>query len=259
MKHLLDPHGRRALARVMRRQPLLAFDFDGTLAPIVDRPADASVPEALSRRLAPLSARHPVAIVTGRSVADVRPRLGFAPRFVIGSHGAEDPERPEAMAAPPALASLGAALRAQASVLARIGVHVEDKGLSLALHYRLASDRRAAQETIDALLAGLDPSLRAFGGKCVVNIVAAQAPDKGMAVAALLRRSGRRALVFVGDDVNDEAVFARAGRHWLTVRIGRDEPRSQARFFLDALDEVAAAVDAMLASPPDPGAAQCRK
>ena len=90
MDHLFTPQGEAALAAVMRRDPLLAFDFDGTLAPIVDRPGDASVPDNVSRCLAKLARAHPVAIITGRSIADVRARLGFEPHFVIGNHGAED-------------------------------------------------------------------------------------------------------------------------------------------------------------------------
>ena len=90
MEHLFTPRGEAALDDVMRLRPLLAFDFDGTLAPIVDRPDDASVPAEVSRCLAELARLHPVAVITGRRVADVRARLAFKPRFVIGNHGAED-------------------------------------------------------------------------------------------------------------------------------------------------------------------------
>lgn len=246
MDSLFEPKGRRALDEVMSRQPLLAFDFDGTLAPIVARPVDACVPVALSRRLARLAERYPVAIVTGRSVADVRPRLGFAPLYVIGNHGAEDPALPVALATPGALTALRARLQAQAAVLEAAGVQVEDKGASLALHYRLAPDRKAAREILDALVADLDPTLRAFGGKCVINVVADHAPDKGDAVAALLQRTGCRALVFIGDDLNDEAVYERAGPHWLTVKIGREGSQSRARYFLDSQAEVETLLDQML-------------
>lgn len=255
MNHLFEPKGRRALDEVMCRQPLLAFDFDGTLAPIVAHPVDARVPLALSRRLTQLAERYPVAIVTGRSVSDVQPRLGFTPLYVIGNHGAEDPALPVALEPPRALVALRARLQAQAALLEAAGVQVEDKGASLALHYRLAPDRDAAREILEALVADLDPTLRTFGGKCVINVVAEHAPDKGDAVAALLQRTGCRALVFIGDDLNDEAVFERAGPHWLTVRIGRDEPQSRARYFLDSQAEVANFLDQMLTwSAPAAGA-----
>src|SRR6186713_659242 len=106
MKHLFTPEGERALQDVMHLRPLLAFDFDGTLAPIVARPDEARVPESVSLGLAELARDLPVAIITGRSVADVRPRLGFAPHYVIGNHGAEDPVEPQSARASPALDAL---------------------------------------------------------------------------------------------------------------------------------------------------------
>jgi trehalose 6-phosphate phosphatase len=168
------------------------------------------------------------------------------PQYIVGSHGAEDP-----LARPPTsygarLDSVRRALVARAAQLERAGVTVEDKGFSLALHYRLAKDRHAAAAVIDDALRDLDPSLRTFGGKCVVNVVAADAPDKADAVFALVDRCGAGAAVFVGDDVNDEVVFERAPQGWLTVRIGRDDPQSKAAFLLEGHAEVATLLQEML-------------
>jgi trehalose 6-phosphate phosphatase len=71
--------------------------------------------------------------------------------------------------------------------------------------------------------------------------------DKGDALASLVRRSGAGAAVFVGDDVNDEAVFMRPEPHWLTVKIGREDPLSRAMFFLDSDAELAVMLQKMLA------------
>jgi trehalose 6-phosphate phosphatase len=247
MKHLFTPGGERALQAVMRLRPLLAFDFDGTLAPIVARPDEARVPEPVSLGLAELARALPVAIITGRSVADVRPRLGFAPRYVIGNHGAEDPIEPRPAQASQALDALRQRIAAHAGDLAAAGVTVEDKQFSLALHYRLAADAGAALVCIEALLQGIEPSLRRFGGKCIVNVLAEGLPDKGDALAALLRRSNADAAVFVGDDVNDEAVFMRAEPPSLTIRIGGDDPLSQAMYFLDSDAQLALVLQRMLA------------
>ena len=259
MKHLFTPEGLDALAAVVRAEPLLAFDFDGTLAPIVEHPDDAAVGAAVAAPLAALAARLPVAIVTGRSIGDVTPRLGFAARWVIGNHGAEGladigggADRNDGSAAAEAshagaLDDLRERLRADAAALAEAGVTVEDKGLSLALHYRQAADAQAAAARIEASLTPLDAQLERFGGKCVVNVVAAHAPDKGDAVVALVERAGAAAAVFAGDDVNDEAVFRRAPPHWLTVRVGPLEPTSAARFRLDDNAEVAQMLERMLA------------
>ena len=245
MKHLLAAEGERALQAVMRLRPLLAFDFDGTLAPIVARPDEAKVPEPVARGLAELARELPVAIITGRSVADVRPRLGFEPQYVIGNHGAEDPIVPRAVDSQP-LDALRERIAAHAVALAAAGVTVEDKRLSLALHYRLAGDSGAALVCIEALLQGIEPSLKRFGGKCVVNVVAAGLPDKGDALAALVRRSNVAAAVFVGDDVNDEAVFMRATPPSLTIRIGDDDPLSKAMYFLDSDAQLALVLQRML-------------
>lgn len=255
MQHLFTPDGEAALAAVLRQRPLLAFDFDGTLAPIVARPDDARISQAVGQRLRALSARLPVAIVTGRTVADVRDRLGFAPQFVVGNHGAEDPDdAPGTARRTAALNPLRAVLQAQAATLAAAGVAVEDKGLSIALHYRLSRDRAGAQALIDALLAQHGAELHIFGGKMVANAMASDAPDKAHAVQALVARCGAAAAFFAGDDVNDESVFIAAPAHWLTLRIGRDDPTSRARFGLDGPQEVALLLERMLAQLPSPAA-----
>jgi trehalose 6-phosphate phosphatase len=240
MQHLFSPDGEAALAALVRQQPLLAFDFDGTLAPIVPRPGDARVPPALSRCLAPLTTRLPVAIVSGRAVADLRARLGFAPHFIIGNHGAEDDSDAATQAQrQAALDPLRATLAAHAAALADAGVMVEDKGLSIALHDRLSRQPARARALVDTLLAPHAAKLHLFGGKRVVNAVAADAPDKADALLALVARTGARAALFAGDDVNDEPVFARAPAHWLTLRIGRDDAASKARYGLDSQAEMA--------------------
>jgi trehalose 6-phosphate phosphatase len=249
--HLFTPPGQQALEAVMRRKPLLAFDFDGTLAPIVTRPDDARVSIGVAQRLEQLANHLPVAIVTGRRVDDVAPRLGFDPHYIIGNHGAEDPERPELppevyVALTEKLNVLRQKINQHEAELALAGIQVEDKLHSLAFHYRLARDRDAALVTIETLLRDMDPALTSFGGKCVVNIVAANAPDKGDAVTSLVARTGSGAAVFTGDDLNDESVFERAPPHWLTVRIGRDDPLSHARFYLDTHAEVATMLQMMV-------------
>jgi len=246
MRHLFTPEGERALAEVMRRRPVLAFDFDGTLAPIVARPDQAHVPDAVANGLARLARGLPVAVVTGRSVADVRTRLGFEPRWVIGNHGAEDPDVGPPSAASQALDALRHRIAAREESLVEAGVEVEDKRYSLALHYRLAPDPGRALVCIEDLLQGIEPALKRFGGKCVVNVLATGLPDKGDAVAALVHRAAAGAAVFVGDDVNDEAVFMRAEPHWLTVRIGRDDPLSRAMYFLDSESQLALVLQKML-------------
>jgi len=253
MQHLFTPDGESALTAVLRLQPLMAFDFDGTLAPIVARPDDAHIAVAVAARMKALSARLPVAIVTGRAVADVRQRLGFEPQFIVGNHGAEqDTAAPTGGVMAGILASsldgFRATLRAHADALQAVGVVVEDKGLSIALHYRLSRDRAQAQRLITDLLTPEPAGLRMFAGKMVVNAVAADAPDKAQAVHALVARLGAAAAFFAGDDVNDEPVFVSAPAHWLTLRIGREDPASRARFCLEGPQEMAMLLERVLST-----------
>ena len=171
---------------------------------------------------------------------------------MIGNHGAEDPSATGF--APSALDGMRTRLSARAGALEALGVGVEDKIYSIALHYRLATDHAAAYRLVTDLVDGLPTGLQAYGGKMVMNVVLASAPNKADAVASLVARSGARSAVFAGDDLNDEPVFAAAAPEWLTIRIGRAETPSQARFYLESPDEVAVLLDRMLTLLDDPGA-----
>lgn len=251
MQRLFTPEGEAALAAVLLLRPLMAFDFDGTLAPIVARPQDARVSAAVATRLNALARKLPVAIVTGRAVADVRDRLGFEPQVIVGNHGAEpdiaaagNSTRTQALTG--TLDGLRTTLRAHHEQLHAAGVVVEDKGLSIALHYRLSRDRVQAQQLIADLLTPEPAGLRLFAGKYVVNAVPEEAPDKAQAVHALVASLGAEAAFFAGDDVNDEPVFIAAPAHWLTVRVGREDPSSRARYCLEGPQEMALLLERVL-------------
>src|SRR5262245_10113524 len=254
MRHLFSPEGDADLAWVVARDPLLAFDFDGTLAPIVPRPSQARVPVTTLRRLHRLTPRLPLAVISGRTVADPQRRLGFTPAHVVGNHGAEDPQRTQHPEWRAALDGVRARLSDAAAELRRAGISIEDKGASLALHYRLAPDRLLAVRLIDRLLDPLDPGLHMFGGKMVVNVVCTAADDKATALRHLAQRTGADAVLYLGDDVNDESVFAAHEPTWLTVRVGDDHRESAARYFISGPREVPRLLDRILllmGVPPD--------
>lgn len=245
MKLLFSDEGQAALQQTLQRHPLLAFDFDGTLAPIVARPQDAAVPAAVALQLQQLRRHFPIAVISGRRVADLHDRLGFEPQFLVGNHGAEDPSLPPQQDLAQALDPLRQRLRQAALDLQQAGVLIEDKHYSIALHYRLALDQRLAQETIQRVLAPsqtkpslLEEALHIFGGKKVVNVMSALAPNKADAIARLAQRQRSDALVFVGDDINDEPVFERSQPGWLTIKVGLEDARSKAQFYIDATADV---------------------
>ena len=248
LKPLLGPQGLLALGALVRAPALFAFDFDGTLAPIRPRPDDVHVSATIALRLDKLARLRPVAIVTGRQIADVRERLGFTPSWIIGNHGAQDDGDPEGAArAHGALDALRGRLRTREDALTAAGVLVEDKGQSLALHFRTAPDRAVASALIEEVLAGFTSTLHVFGGKLVYNAVAADAPDKAVAVRRLIERAGAHAAFFAGDDINDEPVFAAARPEWVTVRIGCERRESAARWCIDGPHEMAGVLDRILA------------
>jgi trehalose 6-phosphate phosphatase len=216
MKHLLAARNAGVLSRFAG---LVALDFDGTLAPIVADRTRARMRARTCTLLSHVAARFPVAVVSGRARADVASRLpGVHVRWVIGNHGLE----PEIES--PALARYEREMR---DVLARVapllgGVDIEDKRYSLALHYRGARDAPSAQRAIVAAVAREAPHVRVILGKAVVNVVPAGAESKGDAVARLLRETGVKRALYVGDDDTDEDVFERASESLLCVRVGRD-------------------------------------
>jgi trehalose 6-phosphate phosphatase len=280
MPALLSAEGREALRLLATRRALLAFDFDGTLAPIVAQPALAQVPAATALRLCALARRWPVAVITGRTAADAAGRLGFTPHHVVGNHGAErlaaagEPVPPHsaisahsahsahsARSSPAAQAAEQALdhavqhaldgcrdlLARHARALREQGIVVEDKRLSLALHYRGSRDREAERAWLDALRTTFDPGVLATHGHCVLNLTAALAADKGDALLALLRESGTSCSLVVGDDTNDEAAFAKAPPGSVSMRIGPDGTPSRAAFQLPSQTQVDALLDVLLA------------
>lgn len=228
------------LPALLRRRPLLAFDFDGTLAPIVARPADAMTAPGLAGLLSILSTRLPVAVISGRARDDLQRRLGFTPTHAVGCHGAEDADDPDAtLRRSRALDGLREVVRARSAMLADAGVTVEDKGAALALHHRLAPSRARAERAIRTTLAMVPPGIDTFGGKRVVNAVAAGSPDKAASLRTLVQRHHAGAALFAGDDLNDEPVFRSAPPDWLTLRMGRTDACTAARWRLDGPTDLA--------------------
>jgi trehalose 6-phosphate phosphatase len=234
MKDILSPEARPVLRAVARERQLLAFDFDGTLAPIVPVRALAAMPDSTRTLLRIAALLYPCAVISGRSRSDLLPRLAGVPLLaVVGNHGAEAGRGPVDPSDRGVIAGWKATL--EASLRSVPGVEIEDKGLSLAVHYRRSPSGPAVRRAIRAAAAALDGA-RVFPGRAVVHVVASGSHDKGAAIASLLSRAGLDRALYVGDDTTDEDAF-RARFVSPGVRVGRAHA-STARYYLPAQDAI---------------------
>lgn len=231
MQYLLSRACGAVLKQLAQERTLCAFDFDGTLAPIVEHPGQAGMGGQTRILLGQVAALYPCVIVSGRARENLLGLLsGVKVARVIGNHGAEN----EGSAHRSHLvAQWKAAMESQLGSLP--GLWVEDKGLSLAVHYRQCLHKTEARRRILTAARKLE-HVHVLGGKQVVNLVVETAPDKGQALAGERNRLGCKWVLYVGDDENDEEAFALDG-NVVPVRIGRKQ-RSHARYYLRTQAEI---------------------
>jgi trehalose 6-phosphate phosphatase len=195
------------------RKCAILLDIDGTILDLAPSPQQVWVPPGLRRTLARLDGLTggAVALVSGRSLADID--LIFSPLQLaaIGGHGAE--LRPVADGEPIMRAGpLSAALKRKLASVTEIGpgILAENKGYSLTIHYRLAPDKAdEVRAAVEAICAAAPPgSVEILPGKLVVEIKPAGI-NKADAVCELMgfRPFADRNPIFIGDDVTDEPVF----------------------------------------------------
>ncbi|MEE1667853.1 trehalose-phosphatase [Streptomyces sp. WAC07094] len=217
------PAGRDGLDAILTRpgRAVLAFDFDGTLAPIVPDPDQARAhPDAVPALAAIAPRVAAVAVVTGRPV-DVAVRYGgFAEvpglehLVVLGHYGAERWDARtgtvEAPAPHPGVAAARAELPALLEAIGpREGTWIEEKGRAVAVHTRRAGDPQAAFEALRDPLAGLAArhGLIVEPGRFVLEL-RPPGMDKGVALLEYVREIGAGAVMYAGDDLGDLSAFA---------------------------------------------------
>ena len=218
---------------------LLAFDLDGTLAPIVPRPSSIGIPDSIRQELTTLNEQAVVAVITGRSYSDALDHLGMSPSYLIGNHGAEglpgwkDREQVFSIITNQWQSQLDELLPGND----RKGIMIENKGVTLSIHYRYACNIKSAHKMILEAISKLMPQPRRIGGQFIENLLPAGAPDKGIALRLLIEKSGCRKGFFVGDDETDEDVFRLNDQNIFTVRVGINT-FSNAPFYLSGQYEI---------------------
>jgi trehalose 6-phosphate phosphatase len=240
MEYLLTDRGRSELEALLTVHSLFAFDFDGTLAKIVRDRHTAQLGRPIRFWLGELAKRAPTAIISGRSVEDLRTRVSNTVPYLIGNHGLEGLHVTGQVVQQARDTCRGWKQLIEerfGTELTRCGVFVEDKSYSLSFHYRNAGRKDNARALVFHVLAELSPLPRIVLGKAVVNVVPAAAPHKGAALLELMYQLNCTAALYIGDDDTDEDVFSLPDTRILTVRIGKNKI-SAARFFLKRQTEI---------------------
>jgi trehalose-phosphatase len=226
--------GDRIGRRLAGRRVVVFLDYDGTLAPIVDRPEDAVISASMRETVRALAARCTVCVVSGRDRRVVQELMGLHDLVVAGSHGFDiwspvsgSVEYEEGVRFDELIERVTA--RAWDEVGSIDGVVIERKRSSVALHYRLVaeSERSTIAQVVDALLADHAGELKVTPGKMVYEIQPAIDWDKGKAVLHLLDVLGLDGEdvvpLYLGDDLTDEHAFEALGSRGVGIFVA--DPR----------------------------------
>ena len=257
MEHLLSAWPKVIKQLRSARHILLLLDYDGTLTPIVERPELANLPEGVKQLLQALvrQRRLTLGVISGRALVDLKEKVGIRGIIYAGNHGLEI-EGAGISFVNPLAEEFKPILRLMRYVLSQAlgaikGVLVEDKGLTLSVHYRqVAADKSTEVKGVFDRIAGGAATLgkiRITSGKKVYEIRPALAWDKGKAIKMLMKKYGKGGRksgllpVYIGDDLTDEDGFRVIENYGsgISVFVGERDYHTSARYFLESPDEVA--------------------
>jgi len=236
-------------AGLTARQPAVFFDFDGTLSDIVDDPEAARPAAGASEALQKLAAQCPVAVLSGRDLADVTERVGLPGIWYAGSHGFEltapdgtHHQNDAAAAAIPMLEQAAGQLRDQLGSIS--GVVVEHKRFGVAVHYRNAARDRVGEVSAAVRAAGRREALRVTTGREVIELRPDIDWDKGKTLRWVIDHlhhagSGPLVPIYLGDDITDEDAFDAVRDDGIPIVVRHTEDGDRATAALFALDSPA--------------------
>ncbi|WP_424493823.1 trehalose-phosphatase [Salinimicrobium sp. GXAS 041] len=233
-------------ARFGSEDTLLFLDFDGTLAPIVEHHDDAAISEEMRGLVQELSKRFPLAVVSGRGLADVRKRVNLPDLFYAGSHGFEisgpngfAKDHEEAVKVIPVFDEIEPLLKRKLKEIA--GTDFERKKFTMAIHYRQVKqeEQEKVHNIVSAVLNDYSEVTKADGKK-VIEIRPAIDWHKGRAVEFLktvLSKKENQLSVYVGDDVTDEDAFEYV-KNGIGILVGEHGRQTYADYRVEDLKEV---------------------
>jgi trehalose 6-phosphate phosphatase len=242
------PNALQALGVLAQRRPAVFFDFDGTLSEIVNDPDTARLVDGAAAALTSLSARCPVAILSGRDLADVRERIGLPGLWYAGSHGFEltgpDGEHHQNADAAQSIPVLTKAAEELADRLGDIaGVALEHKRFGVAVHYRNAARDRVGEVAAAVRHAGQRAALRVTTGREVIELRPDVDWDKGKTLQWVLdyirdHEGGEPLLpIYLGDDITDEDAFDAVDADGIAIVVRHSDDGDRATAARYALDD----------------------
>ena len=252
MKYLFR-HLRKISPSITKASHIYLFlDYDGTLTPIVARPELANLPRNVKSLLLKLI-RNPVisiAIISGRSIKQLKQKIKIKDIVLAGNHGLEI-ELPTLKFIHPLAKKCRPSLKQIKDKLIRIarpvkGTFVEDKELTLSIHFRLAKEKDI-KKLKQHIYTAINPYIRhkrikVTHGKKVLEIRPPVRWDKGSLAGYLLRikkSKARKALpIYIGDDKTDESAFRVLRKKGITVFVGRPNAASNAEYYVKNTEEV---------------------
>lgn len=235
---------------VSSRHTLLLLDYDGTLTPIAPSPELATLPASTRSLLRKLSrhSRMTVAVISGRALNELRRLVGVRNLIYVGNHGLEiwqEGRRTGVMVPRPCREAVTRIRSRLAALAADIpGALVEDKGMSISLHYRLVPIRLVShlkgmfrREILPLVLSS---GLTVLHGKKVIEVRPGINWTKGHTALSLMKQIRRRSVlpIYIGDDRTDEDAFG-ALTGGITIRVGTHR-RSKAHYYVRDVKEVMA-------------------
>lgn len=243
------------LRDIIKTAPKIALflDFDGTLVPIQKDPAQCFLSVKTKKLLRSLtdSNHFYVTILSGRSLPDIRRRVGIKNIYYGGNHGSDmsGPDmkytNPEVLRAKPVIYSVKRKLIREIECFE--GALLEDKKYSLSLHYRsvktkdIPGVKKVFYDVTSEFLR--KKLLILIKGKKVLELVPYVSWDKGKAVLWILKRQKDKCLpVYIGDDQTDETAFKALSKKGITIRVGKSKT-TYADYYLKSYQEVTRFLD----------------
>ncbi len=237
MKHFFTQAGAQKLRKYCHPQSLLAFDYDGTLTPITRKISKAKLPLKTKKLLQKLYKRMPIAIVSGRSISDLKKLCSFSSAYFIGNHGLEGIKVDQKLKTifyktckkwKWELIKKGSNIQ---------GVELEDKKYSLSIHYRCAPNKPKIKNILLKHVSELHPSPRIVCGKCVIDLIPSSKFNKGISLKKAMHQVNAQQAIYIGDDQTDEDVFRLPLNSILKIRVGK-KMNSRADFYIQNQIEI---------------------